>query len=316
MVLTDLVFAAGRDCAGGLAALTVRGVLWAALREPIVQFLLLGALLYGASVLLARQTDPRRIVLTTGEVVRLEQRHVQQFGVRPSSRQLEWLIERHLRDEVLYREGLALGLGEGDEVVRRRIVQKMEFLSEDEGLIAAPTAAELRAFYDAHPERYRSPARVSVTQLYFSPDRSGGEDSARARAARALTRLEAGSEGAVDADSFGEGERLERMDRAGVERMFGRSELATRVFELPAGRWSGPLRSGIGWHLVRVEAQESPRLAPLAEVESELRSDWEQDQRAQRKQEALERLMRGYRIVRENAARAELAAPIVASAGQ
>ncbi len=88
----------------------------------------------------------------------------------------------------------------------------------------------------------------------------------------------------------------------GIERLFGRGELAARVFELPAGIWSGPLRSGLGWHLVRVTAHEAPRLPALAEIEQELRTDWQDDERAQRKQEALERLLREYRIVREGAA--------------
>lgn len=299
----------------------MRRALRAFFREPIVHFLLLGALLYGASVLHARLNDPRRIVITAADVSRLGQRYLQQFGARPSRTQLEWLIERHVRDEVLYREGLALGLGEGDEVVRRRIVQKMEFLSEDEGPVEAPTAAALRAFYQTHAERYRSPARVTFTQLYYSPD-VGGETAARTRAERELARLQAQPEGGkVAADPFWDRERLERVDRLEVERVFGRSELAARVFELPAGRWSGPLRSGLGWHLVRVEAHEAPRLTPFAEIEPELRADWQEEQRAQRQRAAFERLMRGYRIVREDAvrgekaARAEGAASVVASTG-
>lgn len=306
----------------------MRDTLRAFFREPVVQFLLLGVLLYGASALYARLNDPRRIVIADGDVARLEQRYRQQFGARPSPQQLEWLIERHVRDEVLYREGLALGLGEGDEVVRRRIVQKMEFLSEDEGPAAAPTAAELHAFYEAHAERYRSAARLSFTHLYFSPD-VGGDEAARQRAVQSLARLRArpGTGAEAAADPFWDREHLERVDRLEVERVFGRSELAARVFELPAGSWSGPLRSGFGWHLVRVDAQEAPRLAPLAEVEPELRADWQEDQRARRKREAFERLMRGYWIVREDAARGgaavrseaavrrESGAPTVASAG-
>lgn len=292
----------------------MRRALYTFFHEPTVHFLLIGALLYGASVLYARVNDPRRIVITNTDVAHLEQRFRQQFGVPPSPKQLEWLVQRHERDEVLYREGLALGLGEGDEVVRRRIVQKMAFLGEDDSTIAPPTAVELRAYYEANASRYRGPARVTFAQLYFSHD-SGGEASARERAARALVRLQGrpGVETQAGADPFWDGERFERVDRAEVERVFGRSDLAARVFELPTGRWSGPLRSGYGWHLVHVEMRESPRLASFAEIEPELASDWQQDQRAQRKRDALERLMRGYRIVREDTTRSERAAAVVAS---
>ena len=272
-------------------------------REPIVQFLLLGVLLYGASQLLGRPDESREIIVTAADVAGLEQRYRQQFGAAPAPGQLEWLIERHIRDEVLYREGLALGLGADDEVVRRRIVQKMEFLSEGDGLVAEPTEAELRAFYEANEARYRRPARVSFAHLYFSPDVQG-EGSARARAENALAQLQRqpAAEARIDADRFWDRQQLERADAAEIERLFGRGELAARVFELPAGIWSGPLRSGLGWHLVRVTAHEAPRLPALAEIEQELRTDWQDDERAQRKQEALERLLREYRIVREGAA--------------
>ena len=281
----------------------MRRAIHAFFREPIVHFLLVGALLYGASVLHARVNDPGRIVITKADVVRLEQRFRQQFGVLPSAKQLESLIQRHERDEVLYREGMALGLGEGDEVIRRRIVQKMAFLSEDDRAIAPPTATDLRAYYEANAPRYRSPARVTFSQLYYTHD-GVGETSALERATRALVLLRGrpGVESQPESDPFWDGERFERVDRVQVERVFGRTDLAARVFELPAGGWFGPLRSGYGWHLVHIEMQEPPRLASFAEIELELRSDWEQDQRAQHKQDALEQLMRGYRFVREGTA--------------
>ncbi len=284
----------------------MRHALHAFIREPVAHFLLLGALLYAMSVLHARLNDPRRIVITTADVARLEQRYLQQFGVRPSSSQVEWLIARHVRDEVLYREGLALGLGEGDEVVRRRVVQKMEFLSEGDGLIPEPTIAELHSFYDAHAARYRTPARVSFTHLYFSPD-SQGEAVAREHAASVLRQLRArpGEQTPAVADSFWDRQQFERVDQTEVERIFGRSELSRKVIDLPAGSWSEPLRSGYGWHLVRVAAREVPRPAIFAEIQTELRADWQEEQRAEHKRESLEQLMRQYRIVREIGGQAE-----------
>lgn len=285
------------------------------LREPVVQFLLFGAVLYGAVALHARREDPQRIVITDEIVARLEQRYVRQFGREPASEELEWLIERHVRDEIFYREGMALGLGEGDEVLRRRIVQKMEFLSEGEGLVAEPTAADLQTFYAANAARYASPARASFAHLYFSPD-NGGDGAAAARAERAIGALRAqppgsveSSPGAAGADRFRERLRFERADREEIERIFGRSDLAAAVFDLPVGRWAGPLRSGLGWHLVRVDAREAPRTAPFAEVEADVRIDWLDEQRARHRAAAFADLKRRYRIVRE-------AAPLVASSGR
>lgn len=294
---------------------TPRRVLAAALREPVVQFLLIGALLYGAAVLHARSADPQRIVITNEAVALLEQRFVRQFGRSPSSEEFEWLIERHVRDEVFYREGLALGLGEGDEIVRRRIVQKMEFLSEGESQILEPTAADLRAFYEANAARYRSPARASFEHLYFSPD-DGGEGAATARAERVLTALRAGPDGTQPrgsavpgVDRFWERTRFERADREEIERVFGRTDLAAAVFDLPLRQWAGPLRSGLGWHLVRVDAREAPQTAPFEAVEADVRIDWLDAQRARHRAATFAELKRRYRVVRE-------ATPLVASSGR
>lgn len=298
-----------------LAALSMRRILRLLLGEPVVQFLLLGALLYGAATLHARRTDPQRIVLANATVALLEQRFQRQFGRSPSSEELEWLIERHVRDEIFYREGMALGLGEGDEVVRRRVVQKMEFLSEGEDRIVEPTAADLHAFYRANAARYASPARVTFEHRYFSPD-NGGEGAAAARAERALAAWRAQPSGtaaspgdAGGADRFWERLQLERVDREEIERIFGRSDLAAAVFDLPVGQWAGPLRSGLGWHLVRIEARAAPRTAPFKEVEADVRVDWLDAQRARYRAETFAALKRRYLIVRE-------APPLVANSGR
>ena len=271
------------------------------LREPILHFLLLGALFYGTVSLHARPTDPHRIVVTDATLAQIKQKYMAQFGDAPSPDQFAYLIDRHIHEEALYRQGIALGLVENDELVRRRIVQKMEFLEEGEAEIGDPTAAELKAFYQANAARYLQPARVSFTHVYFSPD-NGGDAAARGRAAGVLASLRAQPDQPVAAlgDSFPEKLNFAMITGDDVEHIFGQGDLDPRLFDLPVGEWSGPIRSGYGWHLVRVEAREPPRPPNLADIDQDLRADWREAEQAKHKQRVLDELMRGYVVVRED----------------
>lgn len=272
------------------------------LREPIVHFLFAGAILYGVGSAYADATAHKRIVVTEADVAQLTRRHVQQFGTPPSPERLDYLIERHIRDEALYREGMALGLGQDDEVVRRRIIQKMDFLGEDDAGLDEPSESDLQAFYHANAERYRTPARTSFTHLYFSPDR-GGDDAALSRATAALAALRAGAvQPFTLGDNFPNQQNFALLSPRDTERVFGKSPLAQALHALPLGMWSGPLRSGYGWHLVKVEARQPGRLPDPAEITDDLRSDWQDDKRTKLRDARMARLLGGYEIVRDDLA--------------
>lgn len=270
------------------------------LGEPLLHFLLLGALLYAAAAQYARTHDPLRIVVTSGDVEMLRQRYLKQFGSLPDERRLSMLIDDYIQDEALYRQGIAMGLEVGDEVVRRRIVQKMDFLSEGDTIAAdEPGDEQLRGYYQAHSDRYREPARVSFTQLYFSPDRDG-EAAAQTRAAAALAKLRAGAPiDAVGADPFSDGTSFALLDQLGVERVFGAGQFASSVMRLPTDDWSGPIRSGYGWHLVRVDARAVAQALAYADAADAVRADWQDDQRAQSRRRMLAALLKRYEVVRD-----------------
>jgi len=271
------------------------------LREPILHFLLLGMLFYGAVSFHARLTDPHRIVVTDSTIAQIRQKYMAQFGEAPSPDQFAALIDRHIHEEALYRQGVALGLVENDELVRRRIVQKMEFLDEGEAEIGEPSAAQLKAFYLANAARYLQPARVSFSHVYFSPD-TGGDTAAQARAGQTLASLRAKPDQPVAAlgDSFPERPSFSLITGDEIEHVFGHGGLETRVFDLPLGVWSGPLRSGYGWHLVKVEAREPPQPPNLAEIDQDLRADWREAEQAKHRQQALDALMRDYVVIRQD----------------
>lgn len=270
-------------------------------REPLVHFLLLGALVYGGARLFA-DAGERHIDAGEAQRARLASVYRLQYGTPPTESQLDSLLEQYVRGEVLYREGLALGLDRGDEIVRRRVIQKVEFLNQD-AEADVPDEAQLQAFFRGHADRYRHPADVSFEQRFFSPDLAGEAD-ARQRAERALRKL-ARSSGVAAAnsqpqgDAFADGAVFGSLDRDAITRIFGDSPLADAVFQAPQGVWSGPYRSGLGWHLVRVIRHTPAREATFAEVSSRVAADLRRDVSEQRNEAEYRRLAAKYRIVTE-----------------
>lgn len=263
-------------------------------REPVVHFLLAGLMLYGGSLWHERRTDPHRIVIDRQVVEMLGVRFAGQFGTAPTPAQLEELVRQHIRDEVLYREGLTAGLGDGDEVIRRRIIQKMGFLIESE--TPEPDQEALAGYFRAHADRWRSPPRLTFTQVYFSPD-NGGSSLARSRAQAALARLAVGQ--AVPGDPFPGQRTYVLVGPEDIARAFGHGELADRIAGLPRGQWAGPLQSGLGWHVVRIEDRQAAELPAFATVIDRVRADWLADAQKRASTAALDRLMRDYQVVRQ-----------------
>src|SRR5262245_9650785 len=136
-------------------------------REPVLHFAVLGAAIFAVYRAVAPPARPTTtIVLTEAMVDGLRQDYLRRTGTPPSPEEATALIDRFVDSEVLYREALALGLDRGDIIVRRRLVQKMEFLTEGLEPIDAPTDRELQAYLDAHAARYAQPARVALTHVF------------------------------------------------------------------------------------------------------------------------------------------------------
>jgi peptidyl-prolyl cis-trans isomerase C len=227
------------------------------LREPLLLFLVAGLLLFVGYRWLnpgSAESDPAdRIELTADDLAQIRFAWLAQGREPLSPEQLRSLVDARLREEILYREALALGLDKDDTIIRRRLAQKMEFLFEDVAALRDPTRDELRAYFETHAERFTLPARATFRHLYFSPDRRG--ESARDDAARALAQL-AGEPGDAPA-AAALADRFMFQDYYGdrsfdeVARTFGPG-FALALFELAPGTWAGPIGSGYGWHLVWV----------------------------------------------------------------
>ncbi len=246
-------------------------------REPLVHFLGIGALLFGVFALVndeAGSGAANRIEITAADVERLQQRWTRQWNRPPTETELKGLINSHIREEVLYREGLALGLDQNDTIIRRRLAQKMEFLAEDLADQVKPTDEELERYFDRNRDKYRLPAYFSFTHVYLSVDKRG--DSAERDARRLLVHLQ--TTDATPVQVSGQGDRFMlqydfvRKTEQEVAKLFGR-RFAEQLSEIPEGSWQGPVESGYGLHLVRIHDKVEPRLPELNEVRDRVRSN-------------------------------------------
>jgi hypothetical protein len=263
------------------------------LREPLLHFLVLGAFLFFAYGWLNRAgfTAKDEIVVSRSQVDGL----VAQFGKvwqrAPTAQERQALVESWVRDEIFYREAIAMGLEQGDPVVRRRLSQKIQFIMDTGADAGPPTDTELQGWLEEHADRYRIPASYALRQVYFDPARQGdGVDAAVTRAQRALS---AGQE--VTGDPTMLPASLEGR-AADVERTFG-AEFEQALRTLPVGGWQGPVRSAFGLHLVELASRSDGRAATLAEARPEVARDLLQA-RSEASQEAYYRRLRDKYAVR------------------
>ncbi|PKB25265.1 parvulin-like peptidyl-prolyl cis-trans isomerase protein [Novosphingobium kunmingense] len=264
------------------------------LREPLVHFLVAGAILY---VLLAgRPPDAgdRRIVVDEAAVGQLAARFAQSFRRPPSPSELDGMIADHVRDQAYYREALRLGLDKDDEVVVRRMRNKMLALAASEAQVATPTDAQLQALIDESPARFAPGASYTLDQAYLGADDAAG----RKRAVQALAQLRAGAEptdvalpaplpahftdqpASVLASTLGDG-FVAALETASLQ------------------QWSGPIASGVGLHAVRVMRRTSPGAPRLADVRQAAENAWRARAAQQAQDAAYKRIVAGYDVVIE-----------------
>jgi hypothetical protein len=249
------------------------GLLLRSIQEPVVQFFVLGLLLFAVAQIQRQHTDLVRIELTPQREARLARLYALQFGVQPDTRTLSKLVEQDIHEEILFRQGLALRLDQNDEIVRRRVIQKMQFLLEDLQPPTQPSEAQLQAYYRAHSERYTAPARVTFSHVFFSLHH--GEAAARQRAQEALHALQPEASRAPETgDPFPDLYDFSGYQREQVVRLFGATAFSDAVFSAAPGHWAGPFRSAYGWHLLRVQWREPETLQPLAAVHDKVRADF------------------------------------------
>jgi hypothetical protein len=272
------------------------------IREPLVHFLLIGAglfLLFGlrgnpTSVPGSQSGSPSsRIVVTRGDIDQLITMFKKTWQRPPTGTEVKGLVENFVREEIYYREALAIGLDRDDTVIRRRMRQKMEFIFEDVAAQVEPTDNDLHAFMKTHPERYLVDPQVSFRQVYINVDKRGKNAAADAR--QILAQLNGGT----DPDSLGDTFLLEPDTRllslGEIRKQFGEA-FGRSLLELHQGRWEGPVRSGYGLHLIFVVKRVGGRLPKLNEMREIVQRDWTVEQKKKLKEAAYARLRARYSV--------------------
>ncbi len=243
----------------------------AILRSPLLHFFVLGGLVFGLYAVTAPPEAPAPrddvLQLTEAEMNRMADGFLAAWGRPPTEAESRGLVRDWAIEEVMVREALALGLDKGDAMIRNRLRTKMEFLAEAPAATMTPDDATLQAYYSENAAAYARPAQVSFTQVLLSGDATSGEVAAL------RAELKQGADPAGIGQATMLPPRLEAMATPAVERVFG-GGLGAAVAELPVSVWSGPLRSGYGQHLVRLDAVEKAQLPPLESLRDKVMADW------------------------------------------
>lgn len=273
-------------------------------REPLFQFLVIGAVVFALyAVLQSRspETAPDRIVISQGRIAQLVETFTRTWQRPPTDAELRGLVNAFVKEEIFYREGRKLGLDTDDTVFRRRLQQKMQFLMEPTEAQLTPSGAELTAYLAANREKFRSPVRIAFEQVYFDPSRRG--EHAESDALSALAQLQ--STGAPAPDDLGDGTMLPAaMPLSPVDRIaanFGKQFVAA-LQDAPVGKWSGPVRSIYGLHLVRIDERQGEHDPQLEEIRDAVTSEWRLEKRQAIAEQRYAKLRQGYEIVIEQAA--------------
>jgi hypothetical protein len=270
------------------------------LREPLLQFLTLGAMLFALYGLVGNRhaEAPEKILVSASRITNLGDGFTRTWRRAPSEQELQGLIEDYIRDEVFYREGRAAGLDRDDVIIRRRVRQKMEFLAEDMSA-PEPSDEQLAAYLASNPERFRAEDQLTFRQVFLSATRRANtiEDDSK-QVASVLARADATLDAAALGDPFLLGDEFRSVSPSKVTSTFGQ-EFAQRISAMETGRWQGPVPSSFGQHFVFISERLSGGLPPLDAVRPAVRREWTNSRRLEAESKLYASLRERYEIVVE-----------------
>jgi len=274
-------------------------------REPLVHFLLIGAGLFllfgwrgGPASFPAGQSGPQaaKIVVPQSDIDQMVATFTRTWQRPPTEGEVKGLVEDFVRNEIYYREALAIGLDRDDSVIRRRMRQKMEFIFEDIAAQAEPTDEELRAYMKKHPDSYLVDPQIAFRHVYVNAAKRGKNAEADAR--QILAQLNEG----VNPDSVGDllllDAEIQLSPLWDIKKQFG-EEFGRNLLELKRGKWEGPVRSGFGLHLVLVRKRVGGRLPELKEARETVKRDWTFERQKEVKDAAYAKIRERYTVVVE-----------------
>jgi parvulin-like peptidyl-prolyl isomerase len=270
------------------------------LREPLVHFILAGALIYAGASLIGGEDQDRNDVITISQkdIARLQSLWEQQYAKPPTQAELSAIIDQHIREEVLFREATKIGLGEDDVIVRRRLAQKFLFFSE--GLIESkpPSPEELDAYFADNKALYQVPMKISFRHIYFQNDRP--EPLTQTTIQNFNTKSQQDPDWRQLGDPFMLPREFAVREPKEIADLFGK-DFADALPDLPAGQWTGPISSAYGQHAVMIVAREPAHTPPLDEISDKVSADFVEAQRQRANEELYQNVLAQYVVVVEEA---------------
>jgi PPIC-type PPIASE domain len=267
------------------------------LREPLLHFLFMGAALFVVFGLINDRTSSdadTQVVVSAGRIEQLENIFAKTWQRPPTTDELKGLVDDFVLEEIYYRQAVAMGIDRDDTVIRRRLRQKFEFLTDDMAAAAVPTDEELANYLTANAEVFMTDTTYTFEQVYINPDRPGVDLGGYIAAQ--LSALRAGN--VVDGDSALLPTSFDVTPGRVVDSNFG-SGFSANLDSLPAGEWQGPVESGLGLHLVRIDARVESTLPELSDIRPIVEREWAHEKRLETRRIINAQLLNEYDVVIE-----------------
>ena len=272
------------------------------IKEPLLQFFIIGALIYLAYGLFNQDIKEQEnvIVITNGEIQWLEDNWLKTRSRPPSADERQGLINQHVRQKEMYRTAMEMGLDKDDMIIERRMVQKLEFLTSDIMSPPEPQAGELEEFFRVTQKEYRTPGAITITQIYFDPDKRG--ERTLSDAEKALVFLKHRGEPKSPDTGFGDVIMLQSyfpmISEIELSKLFG-GEFANEVYSLSPGSWHGPILSGYGTHLLYIHELKESTPPAFEEIADVVKVAWEKQKLKELNDLYEEGLLARYEIIIE-----------------
>jgi len=280
------------------------------LHEPLFHFLLIGA---GLFLIFGWLGDPAsqpggqsaaqsmKIIVSQDQIEHLMAQFTRTWQRQPTEQELQGLIDSHVRDEISYREAMAMGLDRDDATIRRRMRLKLETLNEDIATAMSPTDQDLQTFLEQHPDAFLEEPRAAFRQVFLNPERHGANIDGDAHTLLAQLRA-----AGPDADLSGIGDTLVMLSNdlpllplSEIGSLFG-EQFSGNIVELEPGQWQGPVQSGYGLHLVLVTERQPGRMPELAEVRDQVEREWVFSRKKEMQEAMYKKLGERYTVIIED----------------
>ncbi len=273
------------------------------IREPLVHFLFVGVVIFAVYYYMNPDdgsSDGMQIRITSGDIDRFKQIFKKQWQRMPNEQEMQGLVRAHLKEEILYREALALGLEKDDTIVRRRLAQKMEFFITDITIPSDVDDKVLMTYYQKYPQRYSRAVKLTFRHIYFNPDQR--KERLMDEASALLNTLKSTNAGMDVPEQYGDrfmfGTKYKLASINEIKREYGQ-DFSQQLEGLETGSWQGPIMSGYGVHLIYIAERKTASVYPLKEIRERVKNDYLFELRQTRNEAVLDKLKARYDIVIE-----------------